>query len=282
MPPLSSQIHLRLRRLLRPSPRLLSHAANHLCQLCGRARRHALQQLPGRSRAPGSRTKTPTFSKPQISASKNTELEFATTLGGYRLATSVGGTLTGRGGNIATILDSIKPQDAYSEALRESTKQWYANTFRPSRLDDKTEDAIVGEPCTAPPLPRLGRPPARAGRLKEPKFAGDSLRRPIPHSAQPYARAPALTWRALAPRARAPGGIGRAPAVHGVNELRHAQYQQQPVAEGGNLIRWAWFQCFVTNARTGWELSDHCELGHGDERQRSRQLFGVRGAPGPG
>jgi hypothetical protein len=34
-----------------------------------------------------------------ISSTKNTELEFATTRGGNRLATSVGGTLTGRGGN---------------------------------------------------------------------------------------------------------------------------------------------------------------------------------------
>src|SRR5262245_25516037 len=69
------------------------------------------------------------FPKTRISASKNRELESATTLGGYRLATSVGGTLTGRGGNIVIIDDPMKPQDAYSEAARENTKQWYANTL---------------------------------------------------------------------------------------------------------------------------------------------------------
>jgi hypothetical protein len=55
---------------------------------------------------------------------KDTELEFATTRGGNRLSTSVGGTLTGRGGNLLIIDDPLKPQDAYSEAARESTKQW--------------------------------------------------------------------------------------------------------------------------------------------------------------
>ena len=64
------------------------------------------------------------FPNSRISSAKDTELEFATTLGGNRLATSVGGTLTGRGGNVIVIDDPLKPQDAYSEAARESTKQW--------------------------------------------------------------------------------------------------------------------------------------------------------------
>src|SRR5437899_3196220 len=77
------------------------------------------------------------FSNTRISNAKDTELEFATTRGGNRLATSIGGTLTGRGGNLIVIDDPLKPQDAYSEAARENTKQWYSNTLL-SRLDDKT------------------------------------------------------------------------------------------------------------------------------------------------
>src|SRR5205085_3949342 len=61
---------------------------------------------------------------------------------GYRLATSVGGTLTGRGGNLIIIDDPMKPQDAYSAAEREHTRQWFGNTLL-SRLDNKAEDAIV-------------------------------------------------------------------------------------------------------------------------------------------
>jgi hypothetical protein len=43
----------------------------------------------------------------------------------------IGGTLTSRGGNLIVIDDPLKPQDAYSEAARENTKQWYSN--KPSR-----------------------------------------------------------------------------------------------------------------------------------------------------
>jgi len=56
---------------------------------------------------------------------------------GNRLATSVGGTLTGRGGNFVIIDDPMKPQEAYSEAAGDSIKQWYSNTLL-TRLDDKT------------------------------------------------------------------------------------------------------------------------------------------------
>jgi hypothetical protein len=82
------------------------------------------------------------FPGTRISSNKDTELEFATMAGGNRLATSIEGTLTGRGGNFVIIDDPMKPQDAYSEAARESTKQWYGNTLL-SRLDDKVNDAIV-------------------------------------------------------------------------------------------------------------------------------------------
>jgi hypothetical protein len=82
------------------------------------------------------------FPKTRISSAKDTEVEFATTLGGNRLSTSVGGTLTGLGGNLIIVDDPLKPQDAYSELARDSVKQWYSNTLL-SRLDDKNNDAIV-------------------------------------------------------------------------------------------------------------------------------------------
>jgi len=78
----------------------------------------------------------------RISSSKDTQQEFSTTAGGYRLATSVGGTLTGRGGNVIVLDDPLKPQEAYSEHARSSLTQWYCNTLL-SRLDNKAEDAIV-------------------------------------------------------------------------------------------------------------------------------------------
>ena len=58
------------------------------------------------------------------------------------MATSVGGTLTGRGGDILIIDDPLKPDDALSETKRTNANQWFTNTLL-SRLDDKRTGAIV-------------------------------------------------------------------------------------------------------------------------------------------
>jgi hypothetical protein len=71
---------------------------------------------------------------------KDAETEM--TARGFRLATSVGGTLTGRGGDIIIIDDPLKPDDVSSDAKRSAPNQWFANTLL-SRLDDKRTGAIV-------------------------------------------------------------------------------------------------------------------------------------------
>ena len=78
----------------------------------------------------------------QISRMKNTESEIATTRGGFRLATSIDGSLTGRGGHIMIIDDPLKPSDASSDTKREHVNTWFKNTLY-SRLDDKQKGAII-------------------------------------------------------------------------------------------------------------------------------------------
>jgi len=78
----------------------------------------------------------------QISRMKNTESEIATTRGGFRLATSIDGSLTGRGGHIMIIDDPIKPSDAPSDPKREHVNAWFKNTLY-SRLDHKQKGAII-------------------------------------------------------------------------------------------------------------------------------------------
>ncbi len=73
---------------------------------------------------------------------QNTETEIELTRRGFRLATSVGGTLTGRGGDIIIIDDPLKPDDAHSESKRTAANTWFTNTLL-SRLDDKRSGAIV-------------------------------------------------------------------------------------------------------------------------------------------
>jgi hypothetical protein len=62
--------------------------------------------------------------------------EFDTTAQGCRLATSVGGVLTGRGADIVIIDDPLKPEEALSQAQRQAANEWYDHTLY-SRLNDK-------------------------------------------------------------------------------------------------------------------------------------------------
>src|SRR6516225_8531466 len=68
--------------------------------------------------------------------------EFETTAQGCRIATSVGGVLTGRGADIIIIDDPLKPEEALSEAHRQGANEWFDHTLY-SRLNDKQQGAIV-------------------------------------------------------------------------------------------------------------------------------------------
>lgn len=68
--------------------------------------------------------------------------DFETTKGGCRYATSINGTLTGRGADYIIIDDPMKPMDAYSDLLREKTNDWYGNTLY-SRLNNKKDGKII-------------------------------------------------------------------------------------------------------------------------------------------
>jgi predicted phage terminase large subunit-like protein len=82
------------------------------------------------------------FRGTRVGPFKNNEIEIELTARGFRLATSVGGTLTGRGGDIIIVDDPLKPDDAFSETKRSGANQWFTNTLL-SRLDDKRTGAIV-------------------------------------------------------------------------------------------------------------------------------------------
>jgi predicted phage terminase large subunit-like protein len=68
--------------------------------------------------------------------------EFITTRQGYRLATSTGGVLTGRGADIILIDDPLKPEEALSDSQRQAANEWYDHTLY-SRQNDKRRSAIV-------------------------------------------------------------------------------------------------------------------------------------------
>src|SRR5208282_3816273 len=68
--------------------------------------------------------------------------DFTTTEQGTRLATSVGGVLTGRGADLILLDDPLKPDEALSEPRRKAVNDWYDNTLV-SRLNEKTTGCII-------------------------------------------------------------------------------------------------------------------------------------------
>ncbi len=80
--------------------------------------------------------------KTRLSPDKQAVDDFMTTEKGFRMATSVGGVLTGRGADFIIIDDPLKPQDALSETERSKVNRWYDNTLL-SRLDNKAQGCII-------------------------------------------------------------------------------------------------------------------------------------------
>jgi len=72
----------------------------------------------------------------------NLKTEFLNDKRGHMIATSVGGTSTGKGGNRLVVDDPLNPKEAASDVLRERANTWFDQTFY-SRLDDKKTGAIV-------------------------------------------------------------------------------------------------------------------------------------------
>src|SRR5882672_7668010 len=79
---------------------------------------------------------------PAMRPAKDSGTELVTTAGGSRYATSVGGTLTGRGADLIVIDDPLKAEEAMSELARKRVIDWYAGTLV-SRLNDKNNGPII-------------------------------------------------------------------------------------------------------------------------------------------
>ncbi|MFY9842932.1 MAG: phage terminase large subunit [Terriglobales bacterium] len=78
----------------------------------------------------------------RLSPRKQSVQEFLTTANGCRLATSVGGVLTGRGADFIIIDDPLKPDEAVSRTQRQAVNDWYDHTLY-TRLNDKRTGCII-------------------------------------------------------------------------------------------------------------------------------------------
>ena len=77
-----------------------------------------------------------------LSMEKQSINEFMTTAQGFRMSTSVGGVLTGRGADLIILDDPLKPDDAFSETRRTAVNEWYDHSLI-SRLNNKGTGTII-------------------------------------------------------------------------------------------------------------------------------------------
>jgi predicted phage terminase large subunit-like protein len=181
------------------------------------------------------------FPRTRIDPRKNTETEFETTARGYRLGTSVGGTLTGRGGNLIIIDDPMKPAEAMSETKRANVAEWYDSTLS-SRLDRKTEDAIVLI------MQRL-HVDDLVGHVLEKRTPWTHLDLPaIAEAAQEIELGPGATYKRevgeiLHPEREPLWTLEDLKTAMG-SQAFSAQYQQMPVPPEGALIKKAWLRTY--------------------------------------
>ena len=174
--------------------------------------------------------------------------ELATTAGGFRLATSVGGALTGRGADVIIIDDPLKPSDAMSESRRSAANEWFDGTLY-TRLNDKTKGAIV----------------IVMQRLHEDDLAGHVMKRKgwdvlsLPAIAETdeihrieSIRGPKEFRRksgeALHGERESLETLGRIRATIGETNFA-GQYQQRPAPAGGGMVKTAWLRRYSRDQR---------------------------------
>jgi hypothetical protein len=182
------------------------------------------------------------FPAMRVNPRKNTETETTTTRHGFRLATSIGGTLTGRGGSVILIDDPIKPADGESEAERRRVNDWYDTTLF-SRLDDKGAGAVVVVMQRLHEDDLTGHLLAKGGfdLLRLASIAGEAEELPI---------GPGRVHRRAAGEPLQPGRenlevLAMIKDTVG-SRVFQAQYQQAPVPAEGNLFKAAWLQRYTT------------------------------------
>lgn len=171
-------------------------------------------------------------------ADKNTESEVELTAGGFRLAWSMTGTITGRGADLIIVDDPIKAEDAFSDTIRAGVNDTFDSTVL-SRLDDKRNGRIIVAMQRFHLEDLSGHVIDKGGWrvLSLAAIATNDEHIAVGPGQFHFRRAGEL----LHPEREPLETLQRMKAD--VGEMRFsAQYQQAPVPLEGNLIKWAWFE----------------------------------------
>ena len=166
----------------------------------------------------------------------STEHELITTQGGFRIAKSVGGSLTGLGGDTLIIDDALSATGADSDANRINANVWFSRTLM-SRLNNKAAGAIIVV------MQRLHQDDL-TGHLME-KGDWDQLVLPAvaPRDMVICLGQRDHYWKEGEPlQLREPLDVLEGYKRQVGSQTFSAQYLQEPVPEGGNMLAKEWLK----------------------------------------
>jgi predicted phage terminase large subunit-like protein len=177
---------------------------------------------------------------PELRFAKETGLELVTSQGGSRYATSVGGTLTGRGADLIIVDDPLNANELHSETSRKRVIDWYGGALV-SRLNDKKTGSIIVVMQRLHEDDLAGHLLQQGGwhHLNMPAIALEEETIELGHGKKHLRRSGDI----LHPERESGEALNAIKAEVG-SLLFSAQYQQQPVPVEGNIIRRSWFQAY--------------------------------------
>jgi predicted phage terminase large subunit-like protein len=167
---------------------------------------------------------------------------------GFRLATSVGAKLTGLGGSVFVFDDPISMDDIYSPTKRLTTNRWVDNvaSTRIRNMKPGSRIMVAQRGHEADPIGHILKKgiPGLIHLNLQARFVPHK-RCVTPYFTDPRTKADEPLWPALYPdeRLRALERYGLTPDAFA------AQFQQEPVAEGGSILKRKWWRFW-----TEWSL----------------------------
>lgn len=188
-----------------------------------------------------------------LTSDQNQKIKYDNDQMGHRLATSVGGALTGEGGDIIVVDDPHNVVEGESEALRESVLEWWDQAMS-TRLND----------------PKTGRYVIVMQRVHERDLVGHILKKEkgwdhlcIPAEFEPDHPTPIRSSlgtkdsRTVAGELLWPERVGRTEILELQGRLGSygaaGQLQQRPSPAGGGMFKRSWFRYYQ-------DLGDYLEL----------------------
>jgi predicted phage terminase large subunit-like protein len=181
-----------------------------------------------------------TFPNTRLQHGKSALHDLHTTKRGYRLSTSVGGTLTGRGADMVILDDINKANEIQSDHQRQKTQDWFQGTLM-SRLNNKATDPIivVQQRLHDDDLVGFLRRNGCWTELNLPAIAEVDECIDIGNGLV-YQR---CEGDLLHPEREDQATLDQLRLELGETAFS-AQYQQRPVPRGGHIIKWDWFQTY--------------------------------------